>query len=293
MDRSHDRDGFAVPRRLFVVIFEGRSGSSELMARLGRHCEIQTFPEILSQACSADSSEAGRRAFIIGILDSLMHGRAVESYTAEYTKVGPQFDALPIRGFKTRLNTICDREWFARVQREENFYQVDRNLLLPLLEERGFRLVRLARRNIVRQAVSWLRAAHLANMRGNVWSIPRGGEGLGPIWIDPDALIGTIAWLGASRTEHDQAFQAYRGDKILVHYEDVLSADPAPMERLLAFLGAGPQHLSAFFDRLTELDLSRAILNYDQVAKRIEYWGLGHCLADASDRRDPIAVVMP
>jgi hypothetical protein len=155
-------------------------------------------------------------------------------------------------------------------------------MLLPLLEERSFYLIRLARRNIVRQAVSWLRAAHMANIRNNLWSIPKGAEGLGPIRIDPDTLVNTIAWLGTARASHDVAYDAYRGKKMTVYYEDVLGADPAPMAELLAFLGVDTHTLVPFYERLTQPDLSCSVTNYAEIVERLDRWGMGQCLTDVA-----------
>jgi hypothetical protein len=141
-----------------------------------------------------------------------------------------------VRGFKTRLNTQNDMYWYQSVGRTENFYQVEPELLLPMLHERSCRLIRLSRRCLVKHAVSWLRAVFLAKQRNNLWNVAQGSEGLGPIPIEPDMLARTMAWLRESRASYDTAFDAYPGNKLRIHYEDVLSDDPSSLDIRAAWI---------------------------------------------------------
>jgi hypothetical protein len=77
---------------LFVVIFEGRTGSSELMARLDTHPAIQAFPEILAPLCGMNSTNTERQTAIERFLDSLQSGGTVSSFAAEYSKLRPFAD---------------------------------------------------------------------------------------------------------------------------------------------------------------------------------------------------------
>jgi hypothetical protein len=263
-------------RKLFSVIFEGRTGSSELMARLNSHLSIQAFPEILAPICPPDRSWASRRDAIEEILVRLKLGNDPQTYVEAYSKLGADANSLPVRGFKTRLNSRSDLMWYEQVGRTENFYQVEPALLLPILEEHQFHLIRLGRRDLVRNAISWLRGVRLANDHGNRWNVEKGHAGLGPSPIDPKLLVNTIAWLGTARSVHDAAFDAYGGPKLNILYEDLFGQDAGHFQNLLEFLGVPPCPLEPFYVRATEQDLSNSISNYDEVAQYMRKLGMGH-----------------
>lgn len=263
-------------RKLFSVIFEGRTGSSELMARLNTHPSIQAFPEILAPICTPDRSWTLRRREIEEMFIRLKLGNDPQTYTEAYSKVGADANSLPVRGFKTRLNSRPDLMWYEQVGRTENFYQVEPALILPILESHQFHLIRLGRRDLVRNAISWLRGVRLANERSNRWNVEKGHSGLGPSPIDPKLLVNTVAWLGTARSIHDAAFDAYRGPKLSVLYEELFGQDEIHFQKLLEFLGVPPYPLETFYVRATDQDLSNSISNYDEVAQYMRKLGMGH-----------------
>jgi hypothetical protein len=113
----------------FVVIFEGRTGSSELMARLNKNPKIEAFPEILHPLCG----ERGTSIDWYGIevlMRRIATGERVDTYSESYSKQNGE--VCSIRGFKTRLNSENDRWWYQSHGIESNFYSISDERFLKL-----------------------------------------------------------------------------------------------------------------------------------------------------------------
>ncbi len=266
-------------RSLFVIIFEGRTGSSELLARLNSHPLIQAYPEILAPTCSLGADPVGKWASIRDVFTRLRDGLEINSWLAEYSKVGGSSESLPVRGIKTRLNEASDLVWYEKAGRRQNFYAVEPAQFIPLIQEFNVKLIRLRRKNVVKHAVSWLRAVHLSNSRDNLWNIRRGQPALEAININPDFLVYTIRWLLNSQRRHDEAYAAFTHRKMMINYEDImLEGDPEWQNRILRFLEVYSMPLVEFHQKLTDDGLTSSIINYGEIAKRVESIGLGDCL---------------
>ena len=134
-------------RTLFTVIFEGRTGSSELISRLNCHPDIQAYPEIFAPPLCPPEN---RWAAIKHTFVSLRNGLTIPCFQDCNVQVGPEFDNRPIRGLKTRLNVEGDRWWYDRMGISAYFYVVEPALFLELAAEFEMRLIRLRRRDIVK-----------------------------------------------------------------------------------------------------------------------------------------------
>jgi hypothetical protein len=212
------------------------------------------------------------------VFTRLRDGLEIDSWVAEYLKVGGSSERLPVRGIKTRLNEASDLVWYEKAGREQNFYAVEPTRFIPLIQEFDVKLIRLRRKNVVKHAVSWLRAVHLSNSRGNLWNIHQGQPGLGPININPDFLVYTIRWLIDAQRRHDEAYLAFTRRKMMINYEDVLLGGPEWQGRILSFLEVHPIPLVEFHQKLTDDRLTCSVSNYDEIAKRVDSIGLGDCL---------------
>ena len=144
------------------------------------------------------------------------------------------------------------------------FYVVEPALFLELAAEFGTRIIRLRRRDLVKQAISWVRGVRLSKER-NQWFLNTNQQPLGPSPVSVDDLESTLHWLQKSRDDHAAVFQTYPGPTLLVDYEDMLFDWERTQHRVLEFLGARPLPLGAYYQKVTDDDLRLAVSNYDEI----------------------------
>jgi LPS sulfotransferase NodH len=250
----------------FVVIFEGRTGSSELMARMNKNPKIEALPEILHPLCG----DRGTRIDWDGIevlMRRIANGERVDTYAESYSKKNEACESLPIRGFKTRLNSEEDRWWYQAHGVEANFYSIPADRFLTIASEYGYFLIHLYRKDLLRQSISWLRAAELSRRR-NEWNVMAGDHPLEAIALDPEDVVKTIEWLSASTIHHENAYNAYTGRKISVTYENLFGDNqPSFFSDLLNFLGADAHTVSEHYRKATPEDLTEAVSNYSEIER--------------------------
>src|SRR5271166_2264555 len=251
-------------RTQFIVIFEGRTGSSELMARLNKHPKIQAYPEILHRMCGEDGSHSDWTQIELA-LRQIRNGDAVNTYAESYSKMGKDSNTLPIRGFKTRLNSEADRWWYQSNGIERNFYAVSPEILLNIAASLGYCVIRLYRADLLRQAISWLRAVELARRR-NEWNVMASDDPLEAIYLRPEAVLKTVNWLRSSSKRHEAAYDAYLGKKFSMSYERLFSgeSEQAYLD-ILEFLGADPMAAPSHYRKATPDNLSKAVSNLQEI----------------------------
>ena len=144
------------------------------------------------------------------------------------------------------------------------FYVVEPALFLELAAEFEMRLIRLRRRDLVKQAISWLRGVRSSKER-NQWFLYTNQQPLdaGPVSVDD--LEATLHWLQRSRDDHAAVFQTYPRPSLLVDYEDMLNDWERTQQRVLDFLGARQWPLGSFYQKVTGDDLQQAVSNYDEI----------------------------
>ncbi len=145
-----------------------------------------------------------------------------------------------------------------------NFYVVEPHRFMELAAEYDVRVIRLRRRNLLKHAVSWIRAVQLSSEQGK-WNIPFDEADFGPTVIPLDILKYTLSWLEDSTDRHDAAYSAYSGRKFSIEYEDLLVRWNSLRPELLEFLGVRDFELRSFHKKVTDDDLSKAVLNYEEI----------------------------
>jgi LPS sulfotransferase NodH len=140
----------------FVVIFEGRTGSSELMARLNKNPKIEAFPEILHPLCG----ERGTSIDWYGIevlMRRIATGERVDTYSESYSKQnGLNYSLVHLHRRDLLRQSIS---WLratelARRRNEWNVMAGDKPLEAIALDP-----------EIVLQTINWLSVASLHHVR--------------------------------------------------------------------------------------------------------------------------------
>ncbi len=134
------------------------------------------------------------------------------------------------------------------------------------------RVVRLRRRNLVKAAVSQIRAEQYAQKMEREtgersWAIKKGRPTLGPSTIDPDLLIKRIAIMEGCDRRLTAAFAP--AESLDIEYEDIDASLDAVVGRLRDYLAVPQVPFKVPFDKATPDRLEEAIVNFDQVRARL------------------------
>ncbi|HTT97341.1 MAG TPA: hypothetical protein VMF58_04790 [Rhizomicrobium sp.] len=144
--------------------------------------------------------------------------------------------------------------------------------MTAMLRRAGVRIVRLRRDNLVKAAVSQMRAeAHAEKLRRETgegpWAIRKGMELPGPSALDPDLLIKRI---GIMERQHQALMSAFAPEEVLdIEYEEINSALDAVVRRVREYLDMPQKAYDVPFIKATPNDLRAAIVNYDEVMERL------------------------
>ena len=240
-------------RQPVILLFEGRTGSTHLSHLLSQHPEMEFFGEHL-----ASLYQKGWRVQQNWIND-------VYDHLAEQQIATPDTSTLRCIGFKTKLRDVRDPD-----------------LLRELLIERDVQVIRMRRRNRIKQAISSIRAMALADRAGiyNInekTSTPRIPAGT----IEPDKLLEVLEWIDGYEKILDVFVESLPLKVLTIDYEDLLGNRNLVLAHTCQFLG-----ISTFCPRDTVIkhtsdDLRQDVVNFDQLVSH--FAGTGHAEMFFSD----------
>ena len=150
-------------------------------------------------------------------------------------------------GFKAKLYQVCELKWF--------FYTI---------QERGFRLIYLKRRNIIKSVLSACNARRLRRKYG-LSNAEKTRQVLGPVYVEPEAFLVEFGRRARIERGHEIFFEAYKFEKRMSYYEDLLDNQETFFRDLLGYLGVGFAPLTGKFVKNTPDKLSTAIRNYGEI----------------------------
>ena len=228
LDVSLDRLGRRPPvAKRFVVLARGRSGSTALVSILDAVPGIRCEGEILHD----------RVPWPERFVDARSRARPCDAY-----------------GFKVLAYQIRD------VQRLR-----DREGFVRRLHARGFEVVYLRRENLLRHAISSLRARTLGFHR-------RRGEPAAPasLEIDVDALVARMEQIEGTRDYEERLLEGV--PHMSLSYERDLRDEArhqSTLDRVCDLLGVKSAPARSGFERISPPSLRESISNYDEVERRL------------------------
>ena len=227
--------GGAAPCVRFMLLMPwGRVGSNALFAILKQSAAMKLNNENLNQLRTADEQSAWFMEFY-----------EIGSPSTSFAYIGSKQNLLAIRDF---------------------------GALSQLLRENAVRIVRLRRDNIVKCAVSQMRAEQYADETGRTtgvrrWAVRPGKERLGATRLDPDILVKRI---GLVQSLQGRLMAAFSGDRVLdIEYEDINRTLGRVVEDLRDFLDMTQSGFRVPFLKATPDALPEAIENFAEIRERL------------------------
>lgn len=213
----------------FVILFEGRCGSTHLTRLLDAHPRIRARPEMLSRI----KNNGG--------------GPKKQLRWARRHLVPPPDGSVDAIGFKTKLRDVIDVPGFASV-----------------LMGCNARVIHLERENLVKLAVSSINAGRLAKAT-NRYNLFDEADRLPPLHIDIDEFIWNLEQRGAWQEDLRQFLSRLDQPSLRVSYESLLRDESAVLEQVFAFLGVDPFPVSSDVLKNTSDNLRDAITNFEEL----------------------------
>lgn len=213
----------------FVILFEGRAGSTHLTKLLDSHPRIRAQREVLGGLKNRNKGSAAQLEWVDGAL------------------IAPPDGTLDAVGFKTKLRDVIDQAAFADV-----------------LMRHDARIVHLERQNLVKQALSGINAQKLARATGR-YNLFDEADRLPPQHVDPEELRNNLL----RREQWQEDLRAFLEQHALptlhITYEALLADEPSIVRDVLQFLGVRPARLRSPVLKATSDNLREAVLNFDEL----------------------------
>jgi hypothetical protein len=235
MDREHT----SMPQiTKAIILFEGRCGSSHLTGIFSQHPNAAFFGEEITSRPTDDWDK--QKAQMEEVFSLREHNGKM----------------LQMVGFKTKLRVI-DRE-----------HHPD---FIRLLSEHDVRVIRMFRRNLVKQAISAHRAHRLVTEYG-VYNVPTGHPSAKPVDVESielDQLRFQMQHLNKEEPEIDDFMMRLPKSikRMVLSYEELLTSRNDTIRRVYKFLGMEFHCGQDVFIKNTDDDLHKAITNYEELKK--------------------------
>jgi len=216
----------------FLVLFEGRSGSTYLIESLATHPQIRAEKEMFASIKEKTERESAASAEQL---------RCLQAFFAS----GP-YDYRAV-GFKTKIKDILDRDKIAGA-----------------LQQFGTRIILLQRRNRIKLLVSLLNAMQLNEATGD-WNLYRESDRQPKLQIDVAEFKQWLDVTEQSNLDLNQYAEQLGLPILRLFYEEILTADGPTFERVCDFLGVPYQALNGNCIKHTSDDLREVVQNLDEL----------------------------
>ena len=236
-------------QNFFVIIFEGRTGSSYVVSCLNKHPQVLCYPEIF-----ANPEIENKKDTLCAITQGLEIEKRVKSpanlkrqilqYAPEEILEKKRLHAV---GFKLQLPQFPNLKF-----------------LSLHLQKHCYKLIHLKRNNIIKSVVSELNA-HKLYQKHKTWNATNQQQIQKSVYIPPKKFYQTLKNRVIKEREHQQFYNAYTGDKKTYYYEYLQENHDAFLYDLFDYLNLMPQKIKGDFFKNTSPQLQDAIQNYDEI----------------------------
>lgn len=233
----------------YIILFQGRAGSSMLVDVLSRHPDALAVGEIL-----ADNyvTEPGRPVSLSKKLRTRLHRFRVGCPNEQQLEMARRFYDDPLKtaraiGFKTQVRDVYDLKGLKRV-----------------MEERKVRAIVMERKNLVKQTVSHLNGARLYAATSE-WNLQSTSDRAGPFAVDLqefDVLLREVVFLHQMLRSYADYLDV---PMLRLEYADLLKDRKSWFDSVFRFLELEPRNLESGLLKNTHDDLSQVVLNLDEL----------------------------
>jgi LPS sulfotransferase NodH len=206
----------------FVVLFQGRTGSTFLIEALASHPNVVARGEVLLALGSS--------------------ARVQIEWTRQYFSIDRPSGCAAV-GFKTKLADVIDPASFA-----------------SLLRDAECRILHLDRANVVKQAISWMRADLLFERTAG-WNVYDRTQKVPPTSLAVDGFITRLRAIQDGRSNLEQYVHALGTPICTVSYEQLLIDPQTEFRRILQFLDVAGRPLQSSCMKNTDDDLHAIVPN--------------------------------
>jgi LPS sulfotransferase NodH len=212
---------------LYVILFQGRAGSTWLTEHMRDHPEIHAFAEEFD---TFPQTWVNQKRWLRNF----------------YIRLPRKDLSIRVLGFKTKLSSVADPIRFKE-----------------FLEQKQIKVIHLERTNPVKLAISIVRADRLRKKCGESNLYDRLQE-LGKIHISLEEF-GQALSRNQRYQELRQFVSSVDAPKLRLEYEQMLNDEAGSLKQVWRFLGVGPAKTSATVQKNTPDELENAVLNLDEL----------------------------
>jgi LPS sulfotransferase NodH len=228
-----------LPAKKFVIFAQGRSGSTLLVDLLNSHPEVFSYGELLQQ--DVVTNVRSPRHFVEGLLT---------------------LSRRPACGFKVKVSQLSGAQGH------------DPGQVLADFERNGWKLIHLKRSNILKHAISSIRAEK-TGLFHNVGGAGAGRPASAAIRIDVGELIENLKARQRQAAAERQALASL--PHLVVEYEnDLVGAEnqQCALHRIFEYVGVHPHKVNTVFRKVTAERLEDGVSNFvelEEALRNTEY----------------------
>jgi hypothetical protein len=225
----------------FILLFQGRTGSTYITERVDAHPRVKMEPEVWG-GWGFQLSREKIPLYSQKQLDWLMSFYD-KDYNIPYSAIG----------FKTKLDDVIDKRSFIRYIREKNI-----------------KIIHMTRKNIVKLVISEINAQRLFDITGK-WNLDNKAERPGPFNLDLDEFDAKMKWRAQIEDWLDSYVKIINNPTLQLCYEDLLFDEVDFFKKLYGFIGTSPMQTMSKTIKNTPTDLREIIINYDELLQKYKY----------------------
>lgn len=211
----------------FVILFEGRTGSSYLVTGLSKHPNVRAGWEELPKLKAI--------------------GHEAQANWTRRALTPPLIGRFGAVGFKTKLRDIAD---------PINFSQ--------LLQELNVKVIHMQRRNRVKVAISEINS-NVLHARTGSYNVYKEGDRLPPLRIEALEFRNVLAMRERLDGNLKHFVEHLNLPTVEVFYEDILLDEAETLRAIYEFIGVTPRITKGSSYKNTSDDLRDALLNFDEL----------------------------
>ena len=228
-------------RNKFILLFQGRTGSTYVTDRLNAHPVIKMDPEVW-----------GGWGFQVQESEIAEHIKMQQNWLRRFY-LQEHHKGMKAIGFKTKIDDVLEKRDF-----------------INFLREHQLRIIHMTRRNMVKLVISEINAQRLYD-KVSTWNLESEKDRPGPFELDLDRFDEQLRWREQIEAWLASYIKLISLPTLTLCYEDMLYDNRAFFSRIYEFLGVPFVDTVGKTFKNTSNDLRNVITNFDALLARYKY----------------------